>query len=325
MTPMSKYKEIIELINSEKELVLATHILPDGDAIGSLLGLGLMLRGAGKTVIATWGGRVEMPAQYAFLAGQEMLAASEDLPREPGLIIALDCGSRERLGAVERNYKRAQKSVNIDHHRNNTAFGSVNVIEAGYASTTMMVLELGHALGTEISLDVAENLYTGLVTDTGRFQYSNTNGAAFQAAAELTGYGVDPARIFRHVYENTSYERLRLAGVVLAKTVFDRETGFIFTAITKEDFAATGASVEDTENLIDSLRAVAGVRVAAVFKETEGGLRVSLRSTGAVDVGLIAGEQGSGGHRLAAGYNGRGGIEESLADLKLKLAALAGA
>ena len=321
----SKYDEVVELINEAKEIVLATHILPDGDAIGSLLGLGLMLRGAGKTVIATWGGRVEMPGQYAFLAGQEMLAAAEDVPREPALIIALDCGSRERLGTIERNFKRAQKTVNIDHHRNNTAFGTVNVVEPDYASTTMLVLELGHALAAEISLDVAENLYAGLVTDTGRFQYSNTNAAAFRVAAELTGYGVDPARIFRHVYENTTFERLLLAGRVLAKTVFDRDHSFIYTTITKEDFAATGASVEDTENLIDSLRAVSGVQVAAVFKETEGGLRVSLRSTGVVDVGLIAGEQGGGGHRLAAGYNGRGGIEESLTDLKAKLTAAAGA
>ena len=314
------FDEIIEVLKGQRDIVLATHILPDGDAIGSLLGLGLILRNAGKNIIATWGGRMEVPAQYAFLAGQEMLAAAGDIPREPGLIIALDCGSRERLGSVEKNFKHAQISINIDHHRNNSTFGTFNVVQPAYAATAQLVLELGHALNTEFSLDIAENLYTGLVTDTGRFQYSNTDASSFLAAAELIGYGVDPARIFRHIYENSSYERLRLAGLAFAKTVFDPASGFIYTTITKEDFAATGGSVEDTENLIDSLRAVAGVRVAAVLKETEGGLRISLRSTGVVDVGLIAGRKGGGGHKLAAGYNGRGSIEESLIDLKDEVA-----
>ncbi len=316
------FKEVIDVVRAERDIVLATHILPDGDAIGSLLGLGLILRNAGKNVIATWGGRMEVPAQYSFLAGQEMLAAAEDIPREPGLIIALDCGSRERLGSIEKNFKHAKISVNIDHHRNNTTFGTVNVVRPAYAATAQLVLELGHALHTVFNRDLAENLYTGLVTDTGRFQYSNTDASCFLAAAELIGYGVDPARIFRHIYENSSYERLRLAGLALAKTVLDPTTGFIYTTITKEDFATTGASVEDTENLIDSLRAVAGVQVAAVLKETEGGLRISLRSTGAVDVGLIAGRKGGGGHKLAAGYNGRGSLEESLADLKDEIAAV---
>lgn len=316
------FEEVREIIQAERDIVLATHILPDGDAIGSLLALALMLREDGKNIIATWGGRMEVPAQYAFLAGQEMLAAAEDIPRAPGLIVSLDCGSRERLGAVEKNFKRAKVSINIDHHRNNGAFGTVNVIEPGYAATAQLVLEMGREMGVVFSRDIAENLYTGLVTDTGRFQYSNTDASAFRAAAELLEYGVDPARIFRHIYENSSYERLRLAGLALAKTVFDRETGFIYTTITKEDFAATGASVEDAENLIDWLRAVADVRVAAVLKETDGGLRISLRSTGAVDVGLIAGQKGGGGHKLAAGYNGRGGIQETLAELKASLSAL---
>lgn len=313
------FSEAIKAIHDHKDIVLATHVLPDGDAVGSVLGLGIALRGLGKNVVATWSGRMEVPEQYNYLSGQELLASAEDIPDRPALLIALDCGSRERLGTVEKQFKRAEMTVNIDHHRNNTEYASVNIIGADSPATCEMVYELCRAMGIGIGLDIAENLYTGLVTDTGRFQYTNTNKKAFEMAADMVAIGVDPSRVFRHVYENSTFKRLKLAGTALSKTVLDTDLGFIYTVITKDNFAQTGASVEDTENLIDYLRAVAGVEVAAVLKETEGGLRVSLRSTGKIDVGEIAESKGGGGHKLAAGFNATGSAEDAVEDLRSKL------
>lgn len=313
------FGSVIGAIEDHKDIVLATHVLPDGDAVGSVLGLGMVLRGMGKNVVATWSGRMEVPDQYRYLAGQELLTAAEHIPDRPALLIALDCGSRERLGTVEKQFKKAELTVNIDHHRNNTGYAAINAIWPESPATCEIIYELCLEMGVDIDREVAENLYTGLVTDTGRFQYTNTNEKAFLMAAKMVGMGVDPSRVFRHVYENSTYKRLKLAGLSLSKTKLDAELGFIYTIITREDFKSTGASVEDTENLIDYLRAVAGIQVAAVFKETDGGLRISLRSTGRVDVGRIAESKGGGGHKLAAGYNGTGATEDAVEDLRSQI------
>jgi phosphoesterase RecJ-like protein len=205
---MKMFKDVIKAINEHKDIVLATHVLPDGDAIGSVLGLGIALRGLGKNVVATWSGRMEMPEQYNYLAGQELLASADDIPDRPQLLIALDCGSRERLGVVEQKFKRSELTLNIDHHRNNTGYAAINAVDPGSPATCELVYELCRDMNIKIGRDIAENLYTGLVTDTGRFQYTNTNEKAFLMAADMVSLGVDPSRVFRHVYENSSFKRL---------------------------------------------------------------------------------------------------------------------
>jgi bifunctional oligoribonuclease and PAP phosphatase NrnA len=321
-TTSSLFKQAAEALSDANDIVLATHILPDGDAVGSLIALALMLKQTGKNVMASWGNRFSYPSQYAFLEGQELLVSPDKLPKEPALLVVLDCGAPERLGSLERLLDKAELSINIDHHRNNTGYAKINAVSSDFASTAEMVYELGKELGITFDKAIAENLYTGLVTDTGRFQYSNTTSLSFATASELMGYGVDPAKIFRNVYESTTFERLKLAGSALSKTVFDEASGVIYTAVSKADFYKTGSSVEDTENLIDFLRAVNGVRVAAVLKETDAGWRVSLRSTGQVDVGALAESKHGGGHRLAAGYTASDNLEDTLRDLKDTLAGL---
>lgn len=314
------FSQAAEALSDSSDIVLATHILPDGDAVGSLIALALMLTQKGKNVMASWGNRFSYPSQYSFLEGQELLVSPDKLPKEPALLVVLDCGAPERLGSLEKLLKKAELSINIDHHRNNTSYAKINAVSSDFASTAEMVYELGKDLGITFDKAIAENLYTGLVTDTGRFQYSNTTSRSFITASELMGYGVDPAKIFRHVYESTTFERLKLAGAALSKTVFDEPSGFIYTAVSKADFSLTRSSVEDTENLIDFLRAVKGVSVAAVLKETDAGWRVSLRSTGKIDVGALAESKNGGGHRLAAGYTASGNFEDTLHDLKTALA-----
>lgn len=294
---------VAAVVKEAAEIVILTHTQPDGDAIGSVLGLALILQKAGKQAIAAWADKPAMPEQYAFLPGQEFISNLDELPAEPDLVIATDCGASDRLGAAIDIFLKARVSVNIDHHRNNKGFAAINVVDAGYASVAEMIYELGKTLGIELDVDIALNLYTGIVTDTGRFQYSNTTEHSFLTAAKLVKVGVDPAMVFRNVYESTSLTRLKLAGRAFKAVVFDAEIGFIHAVITKEDLKSVGAGISDAENLIDSLRAVAGVKVAAILKETNGKLRVSLRSTGDIDVGAIAESKGGGGHKLAAGYN----------------------
>ncbi len=303
MSLKREYTKVAAAIKEAAGVVILTHAQPDGDAIGSALGLALILRKAGKRVVVAWADKSSMPEQYAFLPGQELLSDLEELPAEPDLVIATDCGASDRLGAAIDIFLKAKASVNIDHHRNNKGFAVINVVDAGSASSAEMIYELGKTLGVELDLDIALNLYTGIVTDTGRFQYSNTTEHSFLMAARLVKAGVDPVEVFRNVYESTSIKRLKLAGRAFDAVVFDAEIGFIYTVITKEDLKSVGAGVSDAENLIDSLRAVSGVRVAAVLKDTNGKLRVSLRSTGDIDVGAIAESKGGGGHKLAAGYN----------------------
>lgn len=310
------FSELRKLIDGHQDILLLTHVLPDGDAIGSLLGLSLILRNEGKNVAASWGNRFLYPAQYSFLAGQELIQPPDDLPDSIGLLIVLDCGSPERLGSLEKLLKRSGTTVNIDHHRNNASYADINIIMQDVSSTAEMIYRFIREGSGKIDKNIAENLYTGIVTDTGRFQYTNTTAATLVSAAELIGYGADPSRVFRYVYENSTFERLKLAGLALSKAVLEPGIGFIYTAISKEDFHSTMSSVEDTENLIDFLRAVSNVKVAAVFKETDAGWRVSLRSTGVVDVGVIAENKNGGGHRLAAGYNARGDFPEALKDLR---------
>lgn len=303
---MSLKRDLIRVaaaIKKASKVVILTHAQPDGDAIGSALGLALILRKAGKQALVAWADKSAIPEQYAFLPGQEFLSDLDKLTAEPDLVIAIDCGAADRLGAAIDVFLKAKVSINIDHHRNNKGFAAINVVDAGYASAAEMIYELGKMLGIEPDIDIALNLYAGIVTDTGRFQYSNTTEHSFLTAAKLIKVGVDPAMVFRNVYESTSLTRLKLAARAFEAAVFDAEIGFIHTVITKEDLKSVGAGISDAENVIDSLRAVAGVRVAAVLKDTNGKLRVSLRSTGDIDVGAIAEAKGGGGHKLAAGYN----------------------
>ncbi len=299
-----------ETILKKKDFVLATHVQPDGDAIGSILGLGLFLKKLGKNVFLSLSqsskpikhkNYLPIPPQYAFLPGTDLFSDYFKCPDETECFIALDCASFERIGNLGSCAKNAGTFINIDHHQDNDKFAHINFVDGNSPATTEIVYRLIKSMNEKINKDIAICLYTGLVTDTGRFQYSNTDKRAFQMALELLGYGVSPSEIFHNIYENVSFSYLKLLGKVLQNIKFD--SGIIYAVISQHDLISIGARVEETENLIDVLRSVGQAKIAVILKETgDGRWKVSLRSKNEIDVSKVAKQFGGGGHHNAAGY-----------------------
>ncbi len=296
-------RSVAKLILKEKQFVIATHTQPDGDAIGSLLGLGLLLKQMNKKSFVSWGEPIVIPLQYAFLPGLELLQDSRECPQKPSNFIAIDCANLKRLGILKEPAQNASILVNIDHHGDNDKFGHINVVDENISACAELIFYLSKILNQKLNRDIALCLYTGMVTDTGRFQYSNTSIQTFQAAKELLEYGISPNYVFQNVYENIPFSYTKLLGLSLSKAKFLPDLGFIYTSILQKDLALTEARMEEAENLIDFLRAVKGTRVAAVLKEmSNGSIRVSLRSRDGINVAKIAERFGGGGHPNAAGY-----------------------
>ncbi len=292
-------------------VIVATHVDPDGDAIGSLLGMALVLEGMGKRVVARWQKGMVFPPQYEFLPGREMISES---PGRADAFVVLDCGSFNRLGDLASEAKSHCQLINIDHHPDNDLFGTINVVEGRASSTSEMVYEFAKLAKAEIGKEAALCLYVGLLTDTGKFQYSNATAKTHLLAAELIGEGqIDVADTFHKVYEQLSFESLKLMASVVSAAVFRAESGLIYSAATKKLIEETGGKLEELENLIDHLRSVKGADVAALARELpDGRFRISLRSKGDIDVSRIAREHGGGGHKNAAAFVANGSLVESI-------------
>ena len=293
----------VDAIRSAKSVALACHVNPDGDAMGSLLGMSLALRTLGKPTYPTWGSpRVAAPPSLIFMPGADTLVQPAEVP-EVDLFLALDCGAAHRLGEVEKMALEHPRSINIDHHPGNDNFGTLNVVVDFASSTAEIVAFLLKDVGVEFNHDIATCLYTGVVTDTGRFQYGNSSPETLRLAADLLSYGVQAPKIALEVFESAPFSYLKLLGRVLERaTLFEAER-FVYSWITRADLDDTGVGADETDLLIDAVRATRDADVAAIFKEQkDGNYRVSLRSKGPVSVGDIARAHGGGGHELAAGY-----------------------
>jgi phosphoesterase RecJ-like protein len=210
----------------------------------------------------------------------------------------------------------------LDHHRTNDCYGAVNVVDPSAAATAVVVRQLADRLGWALTRDAALCLYTGLVTDTGRFQYDATTPEVFRLAAELSGFGLPIPAMSRQLFEEHRFEYLRLISTCLARAELDCDLGLVATWITDDDLSTHGVAIQETEGLIDLVRRAREADVACVLKETPGGIRVSLRSVGAVDVSSIAVRFGGGGHAFASGFSATGTIAGVLADIRSTLAEL---
>jgi phosphoesterase RecJ-like protein len=243
-----------------------------------------------------------VPAAYAFLPGVDSLIQPGDLPAAD-LFLALDCGSIDRLGEAEPPARRAGTIVNVDHHRGNGQFGTYNLVVPTASSTAELVTALLADLDCPLDLPIATCLYTGIVTDTGRFQYTNSSPDTLRLAADLLAFGVPAADIAGEVFDSAPFGYLKLLGRVLDRARLLEDRGFVYSWIDQRDLEETGVTLEDTEKVIDLIRGTRAADVAALFKEQpEGGFRVSLRSKGPRTVDGIARERGGGGHHLAAGF-----------------------
>ena len=300
-------KEVAEAIRAGDRFVVVSHENPDGDALGSLLGMTLGLRKLGKDVVMYLSGTAPLPAEYGFL---ELDDVRREVPEDfaERVLLAVDCANERRIGPDEALITRAKLVLDVDHHHDNSRFGAINLIVDDASSTAEIVRDLLHELGVALTPEIAEALYVGLVTDTGRFQYSNTTPKSLRVAAELVEAGADVHGIFRHVYETVQFAKLKLLARALERAQLFEGGRLVVSYLLKDDFGDVGAEEPYSEGLIDSLRAVEGSEMVALIREpprNEGpARRISLRSShDEVDVSAIARKAGGGGHRQAAGFS----------------------
>ena len=322
-TTASTRAEVLDVLRHGDRFVLVTHENPDGDALGSLVAMQGVMRALGKDSLMFIGrDEFPLPYEYAFFEFEDLITEVPPDVRER-TIVFLDCGNFDR-NAVEIGDATI---VNLDHHHDNTHFGTINHVVSAASCTAEIVWDLMRGLDVPLTPRVAEALYVGLVTDTGRFMYENTGPAAHIMAADLIEAGVDVHEIYRRLYEGVPEPKLALLTRALQRVQRFDGGRLTFARLAREDFAETGAEESYTEGIIDHLRAVQGTKVAALARELTGAdsagrSKVSLRATdGAVDVSLIARAQNGGGHRQAAGFATQMSPDELVTFLRQAVAA----
>ena len=299
---MNVIEEAALSIGGSDELALACHVGPDGDALGSMLGLGLAARAAGKRVVASFGSPFVVPRNFEFLPTDLLIPPSE-FPDSPDLMVVFDVGSAGRLGELDVTAGKASKLIVIDHHVTNEGFGDIAVVDPEAAATAVLVVKVLKVLEWPVTEDVANCLLTAIITDTGRFQYANTRPDTLRLAADLVAAGANPTEIARHVYEQAPFGYLKAAGAALSRAELDLELGLVSTVLTQDDLNEAAIDWSDTDNLLGTLRLAEEADTAVVVKvHGDGVIKVSLRSRGATDVGSLAAALGGGGHRLASGF-----------------------
>jgi bifunctional oligoribonuclease and PAP phosphatase NrnA len=294
-------------IRNRDRFLLTAHEGPDGDALGSLLGMHHLLTQLGKdSVMFLAAKEFPLPIEYRFLPLEEVFhEAPADMADRAAIF--LDCGNIDRM-PVDFLSADGVFTINIDHHHDNTLFGDVNLVEVDASCTAEIVYELAVLLGVEITAEMAAALYVGLVTDTGKFMYENTNARTHRIAADLIEAGVEVDETYRRLYEHVPLEKLRLLSRALEGIQHHCDGRLVLAYISAADYEASGAGEEMTEGIIDHLRSVEGARVAALIRDLgdrgRAARKVSLRSSdGEVDVSAIARVNGGGGHKRAAGFS----------------------
>ncbi len=311
---------ITRSIYENESFVLLTHLHPDGDALGSLLGLADILDCMGKKVFCF----LEEPVSqlYTFMPDSERIqtdmTALHRFVQEGGdkaIAIALDSGDDNRLGKYKTELLAITPFVVIDHHKSHKDYGEYRWVEPSRSSTGEMVFELAMALGVDISYKCAYDLYVAICTDTGSFRYDSTHARTLQIAGELVGKGVKPAEISCHLYDNFSVVRLQLLKLVLATMTLHADDRIACIHVSQEMLRQSGAELQDVEGFIEYPRSLRSARVAVFIKEGQNGLiTVSLRSKGDFDVAEIAKTFNGGGHRNAAGFRFTGMTLEQVRD-----------
>ena len=309
---------VVAALRAADRVVIATHENPDGDAIGSMTAAAAALRSLGKEVRTYLEPESSVPHEVAFLDMEGLERTVDPDSLEGWTLLALDCGNERRLGAQHPDLlSRCSPVIDVDHHHDNSRFGGVNLIDGSASSTAEILVGIFDHLGAEITPEIAESLYVGLVTDTGRFQYRTTSPAALRLGARLVESGVDVHKVFERVFESVQPGKLRLLGRVIDHAVPYCDGRLLISHVTRDDLALVEGDEATTEGLIDHLRAVEGVQVAGLIREqvplADGSItpnRVSLRSRGLIDVSAIARLSKGGGHKQAAGFSHPGSVKE---------------
>jgi phosphoesterase RecJ-like protein len=303
----TEIERVAAALRDRDRFLLTAHEGPDGDALGSVLGMHHLLLQLGKDSVMFMAAKeFPLPIEYRFLPLEEVFhEAPADMADRT--IVFLDCGNIDRM-PVDFLTDGDNFRINIDHHHDNTRFGDVNLVDTAASSTAEIVYQLAVLLGGRITPDIAAALYVGLVTDTGKFMYENTDASTHRIAADLIEAGVEVDDTYRRLYEHVPLEKLRLVSRALDKIERHCNDRLVVTYVRQSDYEATGAGEEMTEGIIDHLRSVEGSKVAALIRDQgsrgRAARKVSLRSSeGDVDVSAIARHSGGGGHKRAAGFS----------------------
>ena len=318
--------QIINQIKKAQHILLTSHSDPDGDAVSSLLALGLALNHLDKKV--TLYNTSPIPAVYRFLPAVERIVRRIRKAETYDVALVLDCGDLSRVGQASATISRIPVVINIDHHISNTGFGDLQLIDANACSTAELVYRLIKTLKVPLDREIAVSIYTAILTDTGSFRFSNTNQAAFAICHEMTELGVEPHRVAQHVIGTYSLERIKLLNLALDSLEISENGKMSVMTVTNAMFDFTETQPEDVDGMINYARRIQDVKVAALIQEQRNGrsksegrrrFHVSLRSDGSVDVAAIAAAFGGGGHAGAAGFQ----VETSLIKLKSDIITLA--
>jgi phosphoesterase RecJ-like protein len=316
---------VLERIREDHSFVLATHENMDGDAIGSLIAMQGLLTALGKdSLMFISAGELPLPYEYRFFELERQIAATPaDIARRT--VVLLDCGNIDRNSAEV--LRDGAHLLNIDHHHDNTRFGTLDHVVPEASCTAEIIWDLMHGLGVAPTPAVAQALYVGLITDTGRFMYENTGPRAHRMAAELIEAGVDVQAVYRRLYEEIPYPKLTLLALALGQVRRFDSGELTLAALSAEDFLRAEAEDSFSEGIVDHLRAVQGTKVAALVRELtaeerRGERKVSLRAVDDdVDVSAIARAQGGGGHRRAAGFSTTDALDDLIEFLRREIAA----
>lgn len=308
-----------EELMAHDRICICGHMNPDGDCLGSQLALAAALRATGKAVDTLLATDDAVDQRFRYLPGFGRLIPANAYDDEFDLFVAVDVPTTERLADAAAVHDRAPRTITIDHHAVESRMADLSYTDPDAPSTTVLIWDLLGLMPEERSADVALCAYTGLVTDTGRFQYQNADYEAFRSAAEMVAAGADPSLVSREVYQQRSLASVRLEALALERMELLAEGRAVLSYVTLADMEEVGAVKADTEPLIDALRNIAGVRLACMLRAGDGIVRGSLRAKDDTDVAAIAREFNGGGHRAAAGFTFEGTLDEARSALATRL------
>ena len=316
--------EAMRTLRRDALVLLVCHVNPDGDALGSMLGFAHGMRRLGfQRIQASFPGELELPEPLRTLPGLDLLSPAAEVDRSPDAVLAFDAASIERLGALGALLRAAPVSLVFDHHASNTRFGRINLVDPTAAATSVVAERLLSILGVELDAEIAECLYVALATDTGSFRFA-CSPAVHELAARLIGTGIPAGEISRRLFDSRPFGAMRLFGDVLGRARLEPAVagglGLVWTYATLADLDRHGQRPHVLEALIDPVRCADEADVACLMKQVcDAEWAVSLRSKGGVDVSAVAVALGGGGHRSAAGFTGRGSVDEVIGSIRAQL------
>ena len=315
------YAEIVKKIETGNDFLIITHVFPDGDALGTITACHQLISSMGKNSNMIC--KNSLPYQYSFLPGFSDIKQDfkiKDLVNKKTVCMIFDCADEERTGLdFEYIRKNAGCIINIDHHRTNSLFGDINIVDSGKSASSEILFELLYSnYRDRLNYDIAIGLYVGILTDTGKFQYSNTTADVHRIISKLLEFGIQPADVYGYIYESDPMGRFKLIQKVFKRIKYIESSGLIYSYILKRDFSILNIPFYAQDGIIELLRSAEGVKIAALFKQAgNSSYKISLRTSDKdIDLTRIASGFGGGGHRTASAYKDEGNLNRVISRLK---------